>query len=233
MAAAFSCLPVPRIATALAALVFSAHAFAMQPFSLIGETYSDWKTRLFGKEHPTPAVVDAPVSGPVALQPDHPQKIRIGADAPEREFPQGKSRFRQIELPRELEHAALRVQVLAQRNQSGRGNVVFKPLLYVLDGDGKSRDAVEAKPLHLDIRPFRRTRLLGCVTLDHVQRFDIATAADSVGKSYESEVRDAVKVPTSGGFYYSSDAVKVRLPFAATGVLIIEVSAATATGKGC
>ena len=56
-------------------------------------------------------------------------------DAPQRDFVKGKSRYRVIELPVELEHAAVRVQVLAQRNESGHGNAVFKPMFYVL-GDG-------------------------------------------------------------------------------------------------
>ncbi|MEP7044489.1 MAG: hypothetical protein ABI843_15595, partial [Dokdonella sp.] len=124
-------------------------------------------------------------------------------------------------------------QVVAEPNRKGRGNAVFKPLLYVLGDADSVREPVEAKPLHLDIRPFRRTRLLGCVTLDKVQRFAIATTPDTVGKSYESEVREAVSAPTPGGFHYATDAVKAKLPYAETGTLILEVSTAPASGKGC
>lgn len=215
-----------------AGLMFSAHAFAFNPLAVLTETYSDWKARLFGSGHPTPAVIDAPPTGVVNLKPGHPQRISIGGNAPERTFAKGSSRYRLIELPKELEHASVRVQVLAQRNRHGRGHAVFKPVLYVFDGD-EPRAAVEIKPLHLDIRPFRRTRLLGCVKLDKVQKFAVATAADVVGKSYESEVREAVKAPTPGGFYYSTDAVKVRLPYAGTGVLILEVGAEKAGSKDC
>jgi hypothetical protein len=95
------------------------------------------------------------------------------------------------------------------------------------------RDTVEVKPLHLDIRPFRATRLLGCVTLDKTHRFAVGTASDVVGKSYESEVREAIKAPTQGGFYYATDAVKVKLPYAATGELILEVTSEPEAGKGC
>lgn len=225
--------PGSRCAVALATLLASTHALALNPLSLIGETYADWKGRLFGKGHPTPAVVDAPATGPVSLQPGHPQKVQIGASAPERDFAKGKSHYRLLELPRELEHAAVRVQVLAQRNRHGHGNAVFKPVLYLLGSDDKPGDPHEVKPLHLDIRPFRHTRLLGCITLEKAQRIALATTPESVGKSYESEVRDAVKAPTPGGFYYSTDAVKVRLPFAATGSVVIEVTEEAATGKGC
>lgn len=215
----------------LAAILHAAHATAANPLALIGETFSDWKARLFGSH--APAVVDAPAQGPVLLQPAHPQRVAIGTDAPERDFAKGRSHYRIIEFPHELEHAALRVQVIAQRNRHGRGNAVFKPLFYALGDHDEVRDPVEAKPLHLDIRPFRRTRLLGCVTLDGARRIAVATAAATVGKSYESEVRDAVKAPTPGGFYYSTDAVKVKLPYAATGELILQVTPEAASGKGC
>jgi hypothetical protein len=222
-----------RLVPTFILLLVAQHAGAINPLRLIGETYSEWKERLFGSGHPVAEVVDAPARGPIAIEPAHPQRLRIGVDAPEREFSKGASRYRLIELPHELEHAAVRVQVIAGRNERGRGHAVFKPLFYVLGDDGTARDPVEAKPLHLDIRPFRRTRLLGCVKLDKVRRFAIATGRDALGKSYESEVRDAVKAPTPGGFYYTTDAVKVKLPYAPTGELIIDVTRENATGQGC
>jgi hypothetical protein len=69
--------------------------------------------------------------------------------------------------------------------------------------------------------------------IENVDRFVVATAPEVVGKSYESEVRDAVKAPTQGGFYYATDAVKVKLPWAATGEIVLEISAESAAGKGC
>jgi hypothetical protein len=223
----------PHVVLVLALAVFAQHVVAANPFHLISETYSEWKERLFGAGHPVPRVVDAPANGPVELQPGHPQKLHIDAQAPERDFNKGRSRYRVVELPGELEHATVRLQVFTQRNEKGHGNTVFKPLLYVLGDDDSAHDPVEAKPLHLDIRPFRRSRLLGCVKLEKVRRFAIATAADVVGKSYESEVREAVNAATPGGFYYTTDAVKVRLPYAATGTLTIEVTAEKTTGAGC
>lgn len=207
-----------------------AHA---NPLSLIGETYSHWKERLFGASHASPPVVDAPASGPIRMQPGHPLRIAIDRKSPEREFSKGASHFRRIELAEPIEHAAVRVQVVAQRKHEGRGHDVFKPLLYGLGDGDNARDPVEVKPLHLDIRPFRRTRLLGCVPMENVQRLAIATAAAAVGKSYESDVRDAVKAPTPGGFYYTTDAVKVALPYAATGVVILEITEEAEAGKGC
>lgn len=223
----------PRAILALFLFVAAQQTSAANPLNLISETYADWKARLFGPSHAAPALVDAPASGPIAMQTGHPQKLRIGMDAPERDFVKGKSRYRVIELPGELEHAAVRVQVLTQRNENGHGNAVFKPMFYVL-GDGDDvHEPVEAKPLHLDIRPFRRSRLLGCVTLDKVKRFAIATTSDAIGKSYDSDVRDAVKAPTPGGFYYTTDAVKVKLPYVTTGTLILEVISEEQSGKGC
>ena len=64
-------------------------------------------------------------------------------------------------------------------------------------------------------------------------RFAVATEPGVVGKSYESEVRDAIKAPTQGGFYYATDAVKVKLPYADTGELTLEVTRESAPGKGC
>ncbi len=220
--------------TSWAALAFGAWTAVASagPVGFVSETFSDWKARLFGKGHPTPEVVDAPAKGVVELLPDHPLRLRIGEDAPMRDFAKGGSHYREIELPATLAHATLRVQVVAQRGKD-RGNTVFKPLLYVQGDDGKLRDPVEVKPLHLDIRPFRRTRLLGCVMLHDVRRFTLATDAAVVGKSYVSEVREAVKAPTQNGFYYTTDAIKAHLPYAATGVVILDVSAAKDAKSGC
>jgi len=205
-------------------------ASASNPFAVIGETYSDWKDRLFGKPHPT---VDAPAEGPIALQPEHATRIPIDKSTPEREFPKGKSGYRVIDLPAGVEHVAVRVQITALPRDGMFGHQVFKPYFYTLNDDDSVRDTIEIKPLHLDIRPFRRTRLLGCTTLDKVSRFAIATVPDVVGKSYESEVRDAIKAPTQSGFYYATDAVKVKLPWAATGELVLEITEESAAGKGC
>jgi len=215
------------------ALALSAAYATANPLSLITETYSDWKQRLFGSGHPTPRVVDAPRTGLISMTPGHPQRLSIDAGAHERAFAKGSSRYREIDLPVELEHAAVRVQVIAESNPHGRGNAVFKPLLYVFEDGDSLRDAVEMKPLHLDMLPFRRTRLLGCVTLEKVKHFAVATSPEWVGKSYESEVRDAVNAPTPGGFYYTTDAVKAKLPYVDSGTLILEVSEAPAAGKGC
>jgi len=212
-------------------LAYAVSASASNPLSAIGETFSDWKDRLFGKPAPT---VDAPAEGPVAIEPAKPTRLRIDQAAPERDFPKGKSRYRVIDLPSTFEHASVRVQITATPREGGAfGHEVFKPFFYTLNDDDTVRDTVEVKPLHLDIRPFRRTRLLGCATLDKVDRFAIATEADVVGKSYESEVRDSIKAPTQGGFYYATDAVKVKLPYSATGELVLEITREPAAGKGC
>jgi hypothetical protein len=216
------------VLSCLATVSFAASA--ANPLTTIGETFSDWKDRLFGKPKPT---VDAPAEGPVALQPGHPVRVHIDKAAPERDFPKGKSRYRIIDVPGEIGHAAIRVQITALPRDGAFGHEVFKPFLYMLNADDSVRDTIEVKPLHLDIRPFRRSRLLGCATLENVGRFAIATEPEFVGKSYESEVRDAIKAPTQGGFYYATDAVKVKLPYAATGELVLEITTESAAGKGC
>ncbi|HEU4663914.1 MAG TPA: hypothetical protein VFS55_07775 [Dokdonella sp.] len=221
-----------RSLSALLVLAACASAHAANPLSFVSETFGDWKDRLFGKpKRPVPEV-KAPAIGPIPLAPGTRVRFGIDANAPSNDFSKGRSRYRVIELPEELEHAAVRVQVIARKNPAGHGNVVFKPLLYVIEGDD-FRAPVDVKPLHLDIRPFRRSRLLGCVTLDKVRRIAVATAPDAVGKSYESEVREAVRAPTPGGFYYTTDAVKTKLPFAATGELIFEVTREAKAGEGC
>ena len=205
-------------------------ASAANPLAVIGETFSDWKDRLFGKPKPT---VDAPADGIVSLAPKQPTRVRISKATPERDFPKGKSHFRIVDLPAGIEHAALRVQITAIARDGAFGHEVFKPFLYTLNADDTVRDAIEIKPLHLDIRPFRSTRLLGCATLENVERFALATEPEVVGKSYESEVRDSIKAPTQGGYYYATDAVKVKLPFAATGEVVLEITQEAQAGKGC
>jgi len=215
------------------ALLVSGECSAANPLRFVSETFGEWKERLFGAPKAEVPEIKAPPEGPIALSPGTRVRIDIDAHAPERGFAKGGSRYRIIELPEELEHATVRVQVVAGRNPEGHGHAVFKPLLYVYGDGDEVRDPVEVKPLHLDIRPFRKSRLLGCVPLEKVHRMAIATAEDAVGKSYESEVREAVKAPTQYGFYYSTDAVKVKLPYAATGSVILEVTKAEKTGSGC
>lgn len=224
-------MPAPRpFCLFLAVLLASGSVSAANPLRVVGETFVQWKQRLFGEGPTRPAVVDAPAAGPVALQPGRPQRIAIGEQTPERDFPGGRSRYRVIELPSSRPVAAVRVQVIARDNPDGRGNAVFKPVLYVLGDDDEVAKAVEVKPMHVDIRPFKPTRLLGCAKLDNVQRFAIATTPEAVGKAFESKARNAVKAPTRGGYYYSTDAVKLKLPYAATGELVLDLAADAADG---
>lgn len=172
--------------------------------------------------------------GPISLKPGEPARFRIGDDAPDAELPKGHSRFRRVEVEGTVAKAHVRVAVLAQDAESGRARSVFKPVLYLLDEEGNVRKTVEFETLDLDMRAFKRTQLVGCVAADDVQRLLVATAADTVGKNYESGVRDAVKVPTQGSFFYSSsEAQKVKLPYAATGELVLEVIAAGVDKRPC
>jgi hypothetical protein len=199
---------------------------AANPFTI-------WKERLFGERPSRPAVHKAAADGVVLLGTDRPERIGIGPDLEPRDFPQGRSRFREIELQREFAHVAVRIQVMAQSNPAGRGNAVFEPIFYVLDDLDKVRESALVEPLEIDIRPFKATRLLACVNLQKVRRFAIATPASSKGKFYESKSRDKLNASSKGGFYYSTDPVKARLPFVDTGELIIEVTPVKGKGEGC
>lgn len=210
----------------LPAVLLAGSAFAANPFTV-------WKDRLFGEQASSPRVSDAPKVGVVVLGFDRPERIVVGPDAEQRDFPKGRSRYREIELSREFQHVAVRVQVLAASNPQGYGNAVIKPILYVLDDGGKVRDSVMVEPLQIDIRPFKPTRLLACVNLEDVRRFALATPASAPGKFYESKSRDKLKAPSKGGFYYSTEPVKVQLPYVDTGELIIEVSRVDKKGEGC
>lgn len=189
-----------------------------------------WKERLFGSK---PAVTEAPKVGVIGLDAGRAVRVHIGTDADQADFPKGKSRFRKLELQREFEHVALRIQVIAQANPNGRGNAVFKPIVYVLKDDGSVRESKSVEPLHLDIRPFQPTRLLACIPLEKVRHIALATPADAPGKSYESNARDKVKAPTQGGFHYTTDPIKVNLPYIDTGELVVELIQAEKTGEGC
>ena len=210
----------------LPAVLLAGSAFAANPFTI-------WKDRLFGERPSSPRVSSAPDDGVVVLGFDRPERIVVGKDAEQREFPKGNSRFREIELSREVQHVAVRVQVIAETNPEGRGNAVFKPILYVLDDDGKVRDTALVEPMQIDIRPFKPTRLLACVNLEKVRRFALATPASAVGKFYESKSRDKLKASSKGGFYYSTDPVKAQLPYVDTGELVIEVTRVANKGDGC
>ena len=210
----------------LSTLLLASPAFAANPFTV-------WKDRLFGEKPSSPRVSDAPKLGIVVLGFDRPERIMIDPDAEQRDFPKGRSRYREIELSREFKHVAVRVQVIAESNPQARGNAVFKPVLYVLDDDGKVRDTVMVEPLQIDIRPFKPTRLLACVNLEKVRRFALATPASAPGKFYESKSRDTLKASSKSGFYYATEPVKVQLPYVETGELIIEVNRVKKKGDGC
>lgn len=207
-------------------MLLAGSAFAANPFTV-------WKDRLFGDKPSSPRVHNAPEVGVVVLGFDRPERIVIGPDTDPRDFPKGQSRYRDIELSREFGHIAVRIQVLAESNPQGRGNAVFKPILYVFDDDGKVRDSVMVEPLQIDIRPFKPTRLLACVNLEKVRRFALATPASAPGKFYESKARDKVKASSKSGFYYSTEPLKVQLPYVDTGELIIEVARVNKKGDGC
>ena len=94
--------------------------------------------------------------------------------------------------------------------------------------------ALESKDLYLRaLAELENVRKRAARDVEQAHRFAVGTASDVVGKSYESEVREAVKAPTQGGFYYATDAVKVKLPWAATGELLLEVTREAEAGKGC
>lgn len=209
-----------RIASLAAACAFSAAA-AAGPIGWMRE-------KLGGKpEAPKTGVVTAQ-PGAITLLLDQPTRLPVDATAPEAELPRGRSYFRRVELGKPVDEALIQVRVIAQNADTGRRRTVFKPLLYLLDDEGNVRETVAVDPLKIDIRPFQPTELVGCVKVKRLSRFLVATTDKDVGKAYESDARSSVKAASKGGFYYSTDAVNVKLPYAATGELVLTVSAPAA-----
>ncbi|HJU40156.1 MAG TPA: hypothetical protein VJ724_11330 [Tahibacter sp.] len=187
----------------------------------------DWINRQLGREpaQPKPGVAQARTAGPIEILPEQPIRFPIDDTSPEAELPRGRSYFRRVELPKPVENATVDVRVVAQDSPKGRFRTVFKPLFYVLDDEGNVRETVSVDALALDIRPFQPTELAGCARIKNLRRFLVATTEKEVGAAFESGARDKVSAPTKGGFYYSTDAVKVKLPYAATGEVVLTVSA--------
>lgn len=189
------------------------------------------KEKFGGEDKPKPGVVQAR-PGAVTLLVDQPTRLSIDDAAPTAELPKGRSYFRRVELNRAVEEAQVDVRVIAQDSAQSRHRTVFKPLFYVLDDEGNVRETIGVDALKIDIRPFQPTALVGCVKIRQLQRFLLATTEQDVGTAYESGARDSVKAASKGGFYYSTDAVKVKLPYAATGEVVLTVSTA-AKRKDC
>lgn len=189
------------------------------------------KEKLGGEDKPRPGVVEAR-PGAVTLLVDQPTRLSIDDTASTAELPKGRSYFRRVELNQPVAEAQVDVRVIAQDSAQSRQRTVFKPLFYVLDDEGNVRETIALDALKIDIRPFQATALVGCVRIKQLQRFLLATPEKDVGSSYESGARDSVKAASKGGFYYSTDAVKVKLPYAATGEVVLTVSAA-AKNKDC
>lgn len=191
----------------------------------------DWVQRKLGgksdgkPDEPRAGVVKVREPGPIALLPEQPMRFPIDDASPEAELPRGRSYFRRVELPQAVADATVSVRVVAQDAPNGRGRTVFKPLFYVLDDEGNVRETVGVDALKLDIRPFQPTELQGCAKVKNLRRFLVATTEKDVGAAFESGARDKVSAPSKGGFYYSTDAVKVKLPYAPTGELVLTVSA--------
>lgn len=214
------------LAFALAGFTIGAAACAANPFV-------EWRDRLFGaKADDTPLSATAPHEA-IELDFDRPERFRIDEASFERDFPEGKSRYRVVELPRQVAHATLRIRVRAVPNDRGRGNTVFKPVLYLLDDRDKVLETKDVDPLYIDIRPFKPTRLLACVNLEKVRRLAIATTPKAVGTSFDATARGKLSAPSKGKFYYSTDPMKVKLPYAATGELVVELSEQPAADQGC
>lgn len=214
--------------------IFIAFVFALLASSaLAANPLSAWKERLFGVRASPVEVIDAPSTGVIVLGLDRPQRLYIDERSPERKFPKGRSLYREIELQRTFANVALRVQVISQRNADGHGNTTFKPVIHVLNDDESVRETRPIEPMHLDIRPFKPSRLLGCVSLENVRRFAIATTPDALGEAFTSRARSKVKAPTKGGFYYSTEPVSARLPYAASGQIVLEATQEKDKGAGC
>lgn len=214
------CSILLRIVAFAAAAAFSVAA-AAGPVGWVRE-------KLGGKpDAPKPGVVTAQ-PGAITLLLDQPTRLPVDATAPEAELPRGRSYFRRVELGKPVDEALIEVRVIAQDAERGKRRTVFKPLFYLLDDEGNVRETVAVDPLKIDIRPFQPTALVGCVKVKQLSRFLVATTDKDVGTSYESGTRSSVKAASKGGFYYSTDAVKVKLPYAATGMLVLTVSAPAA-----
>ena len=198
------------------------------------DTFSSWRDRMFSVIRDQDPLGDENSNLSIVPTMNVPERFVVSMQSPQREFPEGESHYRLIELSRTIAHVAVRLRVMAVPNADGRGNAVFKPIIYVMDDDEKVRESHDAEPLLLDIQPFKRTRLLACVSLENVRRFAIATPAEAVGSFYETKSRSKLKAPkTSYGFYYSTEPVKVKLPYAATGEMVLEVTREDSAGAGC
>lgn len=198
------------------------------------ETFGDWRDRMFSVIRDDQPLGPEGSEFPIVPTMNVPERFVVSRLSPKQAFPQGESHYRMFELSRDFEHIAIRVRVMAVPREQGRGNSVFQPILYVLDDVDQIRESKQVEPLLLDIQPFKRTRLLACSTLDNVRRFIVATPVAAVGQHYETASRSKLKAPkTSYGFHYSTDSVKVKLPYAATGEMVLEVTEETRQGAGC
>ncbi|HSX59983.1 MAG TPA: hypothetical protein VLF18_07285 [Tahibacter sp.] len=213
----------PRLVVAVVAVA----AFAFSAASAAGPL--NWvREKLGGKPEAPKAGVVTAQPGAITLLLDQPTRLPVDATAPEAELPRGRSYFRRVELSKPVDEALIEVRVIAQDSDTTKHRTVFKPLFYLLDDEGNVRETVAVDPLKIDIRPFQPTALVGCVKVSKLNRFLVATTDKDVGKSYESRSRSSVNAPSKGGFYYSTDAVNVKLPYAATGELVLTVSAPSA-----
>jgi hypothetical protein len=191
----------------------------------------DWLHRKKAAK-PPPARVADNADTPIALAPGTEVRVPIDAASPVAKLGDDDIRYLRFTLTQPLPHARIEVRVTTQRHSSSPRFTVLAPQLVILDGDGGIRKAEPLQPLSLDIEPFRRTELHGCMRVDDLGSFLVATDPSHVGRRYEFNARAKTASHPDHGFYSVQAPMNVFLMYADSGEVLLRV-VADADGEDC
>ncbi|HET8899455.1 MAG TPA: hypothetical protein VFN09_11855 [Rhodanobacteraceae bacterium] len=184
-------------------------------------------------EPPAPLIEITGATGAYVLAPGKQVRVQIGSTSPVASVDGASIRYQRIKLPTLLKHARIEVRVTTQRHKTSPRFTILAPQAVLLDGDGEIVAVRPLQPLALDIEPFRRTQLHGCIEVDNLAGFLLATDPSRVGDRYEFEARPKPGSHPDRGFYSARSTMRVFMRYADSGELLLRVVDADATPGSC
>lgn len=184
----------------------------------------DWLHRKLAAEEPVVPMAALDEDRIVRLEPGEEVRAHFDDTLPTARVRGKEVRYLRFGLPEALEHARIEMEVTTQRHSGNPRFTVLAPQLVLLDRGGDIERIVPVQPLVLDIEPFRRTRLHGCVDARELRGFLVATDPDHVGRRYEfnASPNNVARAPDRG-FGTPRQSIRVFMHYADAGDVLLRV----------
>ena len=183
----------------------------------------DWLHRKLAVEEPEVPLVSTGDDSIVRLEPDEEVRAHFDDALPVAHIDGKEVRYLRFGLPEVLGHARIELEVTTQRHSGNPRFTVLAPQVVILDRGGGVRRVAPVQPLLLDIEPFRRTRLHGCVDAHELRGFLVTTDPDHVGRRYEFDARPSTARVPDRGYGTSRQPIRVFMHYADAGDALLRV----------